>query len=50
MTRLGDRAISDANDLVSAVQSAEVGDTLELEFKRDGTTQTTTVTLVDAGD
>lgn len=50
VTRLGDRAISDANDLVSAVQSAEVGDTLELEFMRDGTTQTTTVTLVDAGD
>jgi putative serine protease PepD len=48
VVRVGDQPITNSSDLVNAVQSAEVGDTLEVEFLRDGTTQTTTVTLVEA--
>jgi putative serine protease PepD len=48
VVRIGDRPITDSNDLVSAVQGASVGDTLEVEFQRDGTPQTTTVTLAEA--
>jgi putative serine protease PepD len=43
--RMDDRAISDANDLVAAVQSSEVGQQVEIEIQRDGATRTTTVTL-----
>ncbi|MPZ27656.1 MAG: PDZ domain-containing protein [Micromonosporaceae bacterium] len=50
LLRLGDRPITDSNDLVSAVQSAEVGQTLEVEFERDGTPQTTDVTLAEVAD
>jgi putative serine protease PepD len=50
VTRMGDRAITDANDLVSAVQSAEVGATVEIEFTRDGDTRTATVTLGEHAD
>jgi putative serine protease PepD len=50
VVRLGDRRITDANDLVSAVQAAEVGQTLEIEFQRDGVPQTASVTLVEAED
>jgi putative serine protease PepD len=50
VVRIGDRPITDANDLVSAVQAATVGDTLEIEFQREGATQTTTVTLAEAAD
>jgi putative serine protease PepD len=45
VVRMGDRAITDANDLVSAVQSADVGEAVEVEFNRDGDTMTATVTL-----
>jgi putative serine protease PepD len=48
VTRFGDRQITDANDLVSAVQAAAVGDTVEVEFQRDGATQTVSVTLAEA--
>jgi putative serine protease PepD len=50
VVRLGDRPITDANDLVSAVQAAEVGEALEIEFQRDGATQTASVTLDEAED
>jgi putative serine protease PepD len=50
IVRLGDRTITDSNDLVSAVQSAKVGDTLEIEFERNGTTQTSSVTLAEVQD
>lgn len=48
--RFGDRQISDANDLVSAVQQARVGETVEVEYRRNGIPRTTTVTLAEAVD
>jgi putative serine protease PepD len=50
VVRLDDRRISDSNDLVSAVQSANVGDTVELEVLREGDTRTTRVTLGELAD
>ena len=48
--RFGDRQISDANDLVSAVQQARAGETVEVEYRRNGIPRTTTVTLAEAVD
>jgi putative serine protease PepD len=48
LTRMGDRPITNASDLVSAVQESAAGDTVEVEFQRDGATQTTSVTLAEA--
>ncbi|HEY8472711.1 MAG TPA: trypsin-like peptidase domain-containing protein [Natronosporangium sp.] len=48
--RIDDQPITDSSDLVNVVQSAEVGQTLEVEFVRNGTTETTTVTLAEATD
>ena len=45
IVRLDDRPINDSSDLVSAVQSTEVGDTVELELVREGETTTARVTL-----
>lgn len=50
LLRMGDRRITDANDVVSTVQAASVGDQLEVEFRRDGVTRVTTVTLGEAPD
>jgi putative serine protease PepD len=50
VVRIGEQPITNSSDLVNAVQSAEVGQTLEVEFQRDGATQTTTVTLAEATD
>lgn len=50
VVRIGDQPVTNSSDLVNAVQSAEVGQTLEVEFQRDGVTQTTTVTLGEAAD
>lgn len=50
VVRVDDRAISDANDLVAAVQSSEVGQQVEVEFQRGGSTQTTNVTLGEHED
>jgi putative serine protease PepD len=50
ITHLGDRPVADSNDLVSAVQSGEVGAQLEVRYERDGVEQTTTVTLGEADD
>jgi putative serine protease PepD len=48
--RIGDRPVADSNDLVSAVQSGQVGAELEVVYRRDGVEQTTTVTLGEADD
>src|SRR5690606_9843268 len=45
VVRVDDTRITDSGDLVSVVQSSAPGDTLEVEFERDGTVRTTTVTL-----
>jgi putative serine protease PepD len=50
VVRFGDRPITDANDLVSAVQASQVGDTVEVEIDRDGETLTLTVTLGEHTD
>jgi putative serine protease PepD len=48
ITKLGGKAIADADDLISAVQSGNVGDRLELTYTRNGDQKTATVTLADA--
>jgi putative serine protease PepD len=48
ITKLGDKAISGQDDLVSAVQSGNVGDRLEVIYTRNGDQKTATVTLADA--
>lgn len=47
ITRFGDKVINDSNDLVGAVQSGKVGDRVEVQFKRNGSTETATVTLAE---
>lgn len=46
----GGEPITGASDIVNVVQAAEPGDRLEIEFERDGTRDTTTVTLAEADD
>jgi putative serine protease PepD len=48
IVKFGGQTINSADDLVSAVQSHQVGDKVDVTFKRDGNTQTTTVTLGQA--
>jgi putative serine protease PepD len=48
ITKLGGKTIADADDLISAVQSGNVGDRLELTYSRNGDQKTATVTLADA--
>ncbi len=48
ITKAGDKAINDSDDLVSAVQSHKAGDRLDITYTRDGSTRTTTVTLGEA--
>jgi len=48
IVKFGDQTINDSDDLVSAVQARKVGDQVEVTFKRDGNTQTATVTLGQA--
>ncbi|WP_410811729.1 trypsin-like peptidase domain-containing protein [Micromonospora sp. 067-2] len=45
VTRFGDKAINDSDDLVGAVQAGKVGDRVEVQFKRNGTEKSATVTL-----
>jgi len=45
VTKVGDRAISSADDLVGAIQSSTVGSTLKLTIDRNGATQTVNVTV-----
>jgi putative serine protease PepD len=48
ITKLGDKAIGNADDLISAVQGGNVGDRLELIYTRNGDQKSATVTLADA--
>jgi len=48
ITRFGDRDINQSDDLVAAVQSAQVGDRLELVYSRNGAEARVTVTLAEA--
>ncbi|SCE81646.1 putative serine protease PepD [Micromonospora viridifaciens] len=48
ITKFGDTVIKDSNDLVGAVQSGKVGDRVDVQFKRNGSSQTATVTLAEA--
>ncbi|MFG2058327.1 trypsin-like peptidase domain-containing protein [Micromonospora sp. NPDC048930] len=47
ITKFGDKVINDSNDLVGAVQAGKVGDRVQVEFKRNGSTETATVTLAE---
>ncbi|MEV0428376.1 trypsin-like peptidase domain-containing protein [Micromonospora sp. NPDC050495] len=47
ITKFGDKAINDSNDLVGAVQAGKVGDRVDVQFKRNGSTQNATVTLAE---
>lgn len=48
ITKLGDKEIKNADDLLNAVQSGTVGQPVELTFTRNGEQKTATVTLADA--
>jgi putative serine protease PepD len=48
ITRAGSRAVSNANDLVGAVQAGKAGDELVLTVKRDGSDRQVTVRLAEA--
>jgi len=48
ITKVGDRTINDSDDLVSAVQSAKVGDRIDITYKRGDAVRTTTATLAEA--
>jgi putative serine protease PepD len=45
---MGDKAINDSDDLVSAVQAGKVGDQLELTYIRNGQQMKATVKLGEA--
>ncbi len=45
ITRIGDDKITSADGFILAIRSHSVGDTVEVEFVRDGATQTANVTL-----
>lgn len=47
ITKFGDKAVNDSNDLVGAVQAGKVGDRVEIQFKRNGSDQKATVTLAE---
>jgi putative serine protease PepD len=48
ITKFGNRAVGDSDDLVSAVQSGTVGQQVSVEYVRNGETKTATVTLAEA--
>jgi putative serine protease PepD len=48
ITRIGDRAVNSADDLVAAVQGGKVGDRLGVTYTREGETRHATVTLAEA--
>jgi putative serine protease PepD len=48
VTKIGDTEINDSDDLVSAVQSAKVGQQMPVTYTRNGDQRTTTVTLGEA--
>ncbi|SCG73517.1 S1C family serine protease [Micromonospora humi] len=47
ITKFGDTAVNDSNDLVGAVQAGKVGDRVEIQFKRNGSDEKATVTLAE---
>ncbi|MEH1027339.1 trypsin-like peptidase domain-containing protein [Micromonospora profundi] len=47
VTRFGDKPVNDSDDLVGAVQAGKVGDRVEVQFKRNGTEKSATVTLAE---
>ncbi|MFE9872925.1 trypsin-like peptidase domain-containing protein [Micromonospora sp. NPDC005686] len=47
ITKFGDKVINDSNDLVGAVQAGKVGDRVEVEYKRNGSNESATVTLAE---
>ncbi|MFI5832589.1 trypsin-like peptidase domain-containing protein [Micromonospora sp. NPDC051300] len=47
ITKFGDKAVNDSNDLVGAVQAGKVGDRVEIQFKRNGSDEKATVTLAE---
>lgn len=47
ITRFGDKAVNDSDDLVGAVQAGKVGDRVEVTYKRNGTEARATVTLAE---
>ncbi|MEU0960471.1 trypsin-like peptidase domain-containing protein [Micromonospora aurantiaca] len=47
ITKFGDKVINDSNDLVGAVQASKVGDRVEVQYKRNGSTENATVTLAE---
>ena len=40
VTKFGDKAINDSDDLVGAVQAGKVGDRVEVQYKRNGSAET----------
>jgi putative serine protease PepD len=48
ITKVGDRTINDSDDLVSAIQSGNVGDRVDITYKRGDAVSTTTATLAEA--
>ncbi|MEO3778112.1 trypsin-like peptidase domain-containing protein [Micromonospora sp. B11E3] len=47
ITRFGDTVVNDSEDLVGAVQSRKVGDQVEVQYQRNGSPATATVTLAE---
>ncbi|MEU9506945.1 trypsin-like peptidase domain-containing protein [Micromonospora sp. NPDC048170] len=47
ITRFGDKAVNDSDDLVGAVQAGKVGDRVEVTYKRNGAESKATVTLAE---
>ncbi|WP_036372979.1 S1C family serine protease [Micromonospora sp. ATCC 39149] len=47
ITKFGDTVINDSDDLVGAVQSRKVGDRVEVQYQRNGSAATATVTLAE---
>ncbi|WP_320067500.1 S1C family serine protease [Micromonospora sp. RTGN7] len=45
ITKFGDTLVNDSNDLVGAVQAGKVGDRVEVQYQRNGSAATATVTL-----
>jgi putative serine protease PepD len=48
ITKIGNKSVNTSDDVVSAVQSANVGDKLDITYTRNGQQKTATVTLAEA--
>jgi putative serine protease PepD len=47
ITKFGDTVVNDSDDLVGAVQARKVGDRVEVQYQRNGSPATATVTLAE---